>query len=96
MGIRPIDFQILYSKTSDIEKLQQTQQQLDKIQPQQVAEELAIKKEIEKKQVLKTANAEHSRVEEKKEHEHQHHQQQQDESETGEKKKEKPSIDIRV
>lgn len=69
MGIRPIDFQILYSKTSDIEKSQQMQQQQEKIQPQQVAAEQTIKKEIELKQVAKTAKGEGGKVEEKKEHE---------------------------
>ena len=69
MSIRSIDMMILYSKTADVEKMQQQQQQQPTVAQQQITEEAVHKKEIEKAQVTKTPQGEGGKVERKKDQE---------------------------
>lgn len=69
MSIRSIDMMILYSKTSDVEKMQQVQQQQGVVSQQQLTEEAAQKKEVMKSQVQKSPEGEGGKVERKKDQE---------------------------
>lgn len=104
MSIRSVDLMILYSKTADVEKMQQQMQQQATASQQQIAEESIKKKEITKSQVQSTPKGEGGRVERKKDEQggggQDQRQGQSDEDEEKEKAKFKPhtggSIDIRI
>ena len=67
MSIRSIDLQVLYSKTSDVERVQQIQQQQDKIQQQQVTADTSAKRVVQEQQVVQTPRSEGGRIEERPE-----------------------------
>jgi len=51
MSIRSVDMMILYSKTSDVEKMQQAEQQQGRVSQQQIATDEVKDKEIKQSQV---------------------------------------------
>ncbi|MEW5947630.1 MAG: hypothetical protein AB1742_15685 [bacterium] len=67
MSIRSVDLQILFSKTSDVERAQQIQQQHDRVVQQQVTDENVAKKVAQQTQVVSTPRPEGGRIEERPE-----------------------------
>ena len=65
MSIRSVDLAILYSKTSDVEKAQQVQQQQDRITQEQVAKDTSDKRVEQQRQVVSTPRPEGGRIEER-------------------------------
>lgn len=110
MSIRSIDLMVLYSKTADVEKIQQQAQQAPQVAQQQLAAEELAKKEIKKARVAEANQDEGGKIERKKDGEggkrptygHNLRQQQEEEAlaeENNKKKNEyaaRPSIDIRI
>ncbi len=110
MSIRSIDLMVLYSKASDVEKLQQSSQQAPQIAQQQLAAEELQKNEIKRAQVAGANKTEGSKVGRKKDDEggkrptygHNLKQQRDEDAQAEENKKKKgehvakPSIDIRI
>lgn len=54
MSIRSIDMMVLYSKLSDVEKMQQNEQQTPKIAQEQIAVQEAKRKELQQTQVMQS------------------------------------------
>lgn len=54
MSIRSIDMMVLYSKLSDVEKMQQNEQQTPKISQEQLAAQEIKRKELQQTQVMQS------------------------------------------
>lgn len=67
MSIRSVDLAILYSKTADVERAQQAQQQQDRVIQEQVAQDSSQKRIERQRQVVSTPRAEGGRIEERPE-----------------------------
>ncbi|MFH1540217.1 MAG: hypothetical protein ABIH66_14780 [bacterium] len=103
MSIRSIDLAVLYSKTSDVEKAQQAQQQQDRITQEQVAQDTSQKRIERQRQVVSNPRSEGGHIEERPERrrgkrrgQRQHLEENEEASEQETSPGKKPSIDIRI
>lgn len=60
MSIRSVDMMILYSKLSDVEKMQQNDQQTPKVSQEQLAAQEIKRKEVQQTQVMQSPEGEQS------------------------------------